>query len=397
MKRFATALLNGAIWLATSYTVGLQAQNIVTNPSFESGMWAQANAGSADYLTASNVFGYQVPRTGTYMAGETFGDQAASTFREYVKAPLSPAMVTGQAYYVEMWVSLCENYGGYAANNHGLAFTTASPFYNFSYGPIPLVPQIRNLTPITSQTAWTQVSGTFTATGPFANVTIGNFNNDATTTYVYVAPASFTYGYYFMDDILVQPAVILGACCTRFAARPVGNTEVKLNWNVARDTEGKVFEVQRSLDGENFTAITAIKLEAAHLENGFEYIDATAPYNCELQYRILQNDANANIRYSEVQTVRLDNAGNGQLTRVYPSMLHVGQPFQFDFLQRSVQGQLDVTITDALGRLVYTQSYESIGGENQIWVTPGELGAGTYIVTVAGDGTRGSKKIQVIQ
>jgi hypothetical protein len=397
MKHLYNVIVIGTALLLCCAAPPATAQNLVPNPSFESGMWAQANSGSADYLTASNVFGYQVPRSGTYMAGESFGDQAASTFREYIKAPLISSMVVGQAYYVEMYVSLCENYGAYATNNHAFAFTTTSPYYSYSYGPIPLVPQVRNLTPITSQTAWTQVSGTFTATSAFAHVTIGNFNTDATTTYVYVAPGSFTYGYYYMDDITVQLAVILGPCCTRFEATPVADERVDLSWEVASDTEGKVFEVQRSLDGVDFTAITAIKLEPEHLAHGFTYTDATAPFNCDLHYRILQNDANGNIHYSEVLTVRLDNHGSGYLSNLHPSLLHVGQPFQFDFVQRSAKGLLDVQIVDALGRQVYAQSYESIGGENTFWVAPGNLGAGTYFVTVTGDGTRNTEKIQIVQ
>jgi hypothetical protein len=374
----------------------LQAQNMVPNPSFETSLWAQANTGSADWNTASNVFGFQTPRTGTYMAGESFGDQAASTFREYVKAPLTTPMVVGQTYYCEMWVSLCENYGAYGCNNQAMAFTTTSPFYNFSYGPIPLLPQIRNLTPILSQTAWTRVSGTFTATSAFAHVTIGNFNNDASTTYTYVAPGSYTYGYYYIDDVLVQPAVVLGPCCTSFEATAVDNAKVKLAWRVASDTEGEVFEVQRSLDGETFNAISAIRRESALVQNGFEFVDETAPYNCPLHYRILQNDANGNIRYSEVQTLRLDNRAAGELMTLYPSVLHVGQPFQFDFVHRAAQGLLDVNIIDAMGREVYRQAYEAAGGQNTIWVQPGELSQGTYIVTVVGDGSRSSKKIQVL-
>ena len=55
----------------------LNGQNLVPNASFESGAWAQANSGSADHVQASNVFGYQVPHSGVWMEGESFGDQAA--------------------------------------------------------------------------------------------------------------------------------------------------------------------------------------------------------------------------------------------------------------------------------------------------------------------------------
>ena len=39
--------------------IEVNAQNLVPNPSFETGAWVQANGGSADYLNASNVFGNQ--------------------------------------------------------------------------------------------------------------------------------------------------------------------------------------------------------------------------------------------------------------------------------------------------------------------------------------------------
>lgn len=376
---------------------GAKAQNLIPNASFESGMWQQANSGSADYLQASNVFGYQVPHSGSWMAGQSFGDQGASTFREYVKAPLTSTLTVGTAYYVEMYVSLCENYGSYGCNNHGFAFTNFNPYYNWMYGPIPLTPQVRNLTPITSQTAWTLISGTFTATQAFTHVTIGNFNNDATTTYVYVAPGGFTYGYYFMDDARVQVAVILDANFASFDVAVQDNKHVNLNWSVPAETEGKIFEVQRSVDGVEYTTLDAIAATPELLEGGFAFEDATAPYNCDLQYRILQNDANGNIHYSEVKTVKLENQGHGELQGIYPNLLSSNQAFKVAFLRRSAGGLLNVQLTDALGRMVYNRDHASVGGLNELWVQPEGLIAGTYIVTVTGDGTRASGKIQVNQ
>lgn len=384
------------VLLLAASTTRVSAQNLVPNPSFETGMWAQANSGSADYNTASNVFGYQVPHSGTYMAGESFGDQAASTFREYIKAPLTSTLTVGQAYYVEMYVSLCENYGSYGCNNQAFAFTNFNPFYNWMYGVIPLTPQVRNLTPITSQTAWTLVSGTFTATQAYTYVTIGNFNTDATTTYTYVAPGSFTYGYYYIDDARVQVAVVLDADFGSFDVATENEAKVNLQWTVPASTEGKIFEVQRSTNGIDFTSLESIALTDELLASGFTYSDATAPYNCDLHYRILQNDANANIHYSEVKTVRLNQNGHGELQSIHPTLMPMNQGFQIDFLRRSADGLLNVQITDALGRVVYNRDHESVGGENSLWVIPEGLQTGTYIVTVTGDGTRESGKIQVI-
>ncbi len=394
VRRIASCIAGIVFPLFSSWLV---AQNLVPNASFETGAWAQANTGSADWLTTSNVFGVQTPHSGIRYMGEAFGNQGGSNFREYIKCTLTSPMTIGSAYYLEMWVSLSDNYGTYACNRHGMALTTTSPFYNFSTGPIPLTPQVQSLTPLTSQTTWMLVSGTVTATAAFQYLTIGNFFNDANTTYQFVGGNGFTYGYYFMDDIVVQPAVILGECCTSFDVAAVENKNVKLNWTVDRDTEGKIFEVQRSLDGEVFTQVSAIRLDPQHLETGFEYVDVTAPFNEDLHYRILQNDANGNIRYSEVKSVRLDNEGHGQLNAIYPTLLAADQGFQIDFLRRSAEGLLNVQVTDAVGRVVYDRDHATVGGLNNLWVLPGNLHSGTYVVTITGDGTRESGKIQVIQ
>jgi hypothetical protein len=394
VRRIASCISGIIFPLLSSWLV---AQNLVPNSSFESAMWAQANSGSADWLTASNVFGTQTPHSCIRYAGEAFGNQGGSNFREYVKCTLTAPLTIGSAYYLEMWVSLSDNYGTYACNRHGMALTTTDPYYNFSTGPIPLVPQVQSLTPLTSQTTWMLVSGTVTASAAFRYLTIGNFYNDLNTTYQFVGGNGFTYGYYFMDDIVVQPAVILGACCTRFDVVPQHNSMVKLNWTVDLATEGKIFEVQRSMDGENFEQVAAIRLEPQNLENGFEFVDETAPYNEDLHSRILQNDANGNIRYSEVKTVRLDNQGHGQLNAIYPTLVPADQGFQIEFLRRSAAGLLNVQIVDAMGRLVYSRDHETAGGLNNFWVIPEGLQSGTYIVTVTGDGTRESGKIQVMQ
>lgn len=372
------------------------AQNMCPNPSFESGAWAQANSGSADYLTASNVFGVQTPRTGTYMMGEAFGNQGQSNFREYIKCTLTSNMVIGNSYYLEMWVSLSDQYGTYACNRHGMALTTTDPYYSFSTGPIPLTPQVQSLTPLTSQTTWMQVSGTISATQAFRYLTIGNFYNDASTTFQFVGGNSFTYGYYFMDDILVQPTVILAPDFLSFSAQEEGQTAVRLDWSVPATTEGQLFEVQRSIDGGEFTNVNTLRL-ADHPDGDFTFVDTEAPFNVPLSYRILQNDANGNIHYSEVKQLQLMADGVGKVVGLYPTLVSSQQPLQLEYLMRAERGPVHVEIVDATGKRHFKHQFEAQGGRNLFWIVPGDLATGSYILQVDAEGQRSHARFQVTQ
>ena len=396
MERNFYTLILGVLAIIFCQSSYLQAQNLITNPSFESGAWAQANTGSADWLTASNVFGTQTPRTGTRMMGQAFGNQGGSGFREYIKSPLTSPTVIGTAYYVEYLVSLSENYGAYATNYNGMALTPTSPFFSFSNGPIPLTPQVYSLTPLTSKTAWEQVSGTFTATGVFNFATIGNFHSDAATTYQFVGGGSFTYGYYFMDDATVQIATVFGNDFVSFEVEAKHDGTVQLDWEVAQDNEGKIFEVQRSVGGQEFQNIKNIRREDN--ENGlFNFVDAQAPYNTPIRYRLLQNDANGNIHYSEEKEVKLAAEGQGELLALFPTMLNAEQPLQLEYLMRVENGPVNVKILDITGRNVFNHTFEGTGGKNTFWIMPQDLAPASYVMQIEAEGKHDFARFQIVK
>jgi gliding motility-associated-like protein len=76
--------------------------------------------------------------------------------------------------------------------------------------PLNVVPQIANPTGsfITDTLNWTEVSGTFTATGNEKYLTIGNFLNDAATNTVVVNPTSaYTVTYFLIDDVSLEEII----------------------------------------------------------------------------------------------------------------------------------------------------------------------------------------------
>ena len=226
--------------------LGVQAQNLVNNPGFESysalpATYGQYNlaigwencsgGGTPDYFnTAGTVglyFGTNLPHTGDGMCGFCpYHGSSVSGFREYLSTALSSPMVAGQTYSVSFWLASGINGGyGYGCNNVGVAFSSG-PLTQSGTGPILINPQIE-ITTVFYDTVWTQFSFQYTATSAFDYFTIGNFRDDANTTAMQFG-VPYDGVYYFVDDITVEisnqpPVAIFNAAnhicpgtCTNF-------------------------------------------------------------------------------------------------------------------------------------------------------------------------------------
>jgi len=127
-----------------------------------------------------------------------YGNGGCSPYREYVQGTLSSALVPGQQYCIEFYVSLADN-SVYACNNIGVYFTTA-PFYSASMCVYNVTPQVNYTGIITNKSDWTLISLSFTPTQAFTNFTIGNFFNDASTATTNVG-GTLSQTRYFLDDV----------------------------------------------------------------------------------------------------------------------------------------------------------------------------------------------------
>ncbi len=303
----------GVACLASLSSYILVGQNLIPNPSFETAAWPQANSGSADWLTGpTNVFGAENARTGTQYMGESMGRSPAggsTDFREYIKNNLTSPLVAGTTYECSIYVSLSENYGSYACNSIGFVTTTTSPYYAFSNAPIPLTPVYATPTTMTSKTGWTQVIGTFVASAADSWVTIGNFNTQNGTNWLYVGPATgFYYGYYFMDDACLG---LPGTCGIILPVELLSfegiaeSRKVKLNWKTATELNCKYFKLERSNDGKTFTEIGKIKgCGTSNVEQQYSYTDENPVFGQINYYRLREYDTNGKSNYSNMVAIQ---------------------------------------------------------------------------------------------
>jgi hypothetical protein len=238
MKNF-TFLIIAVVSFGLS--TGLRGQNIVPNPSFETGglpsgltqignasPWGNANGGTSDYFKVggaafanvpSNYFGSQSANNGIAYAGfMAYGASVGLPYREYVQCQLTSTIATGVMYVVEFYVSPADgssnwNLQALACNNIGVYFS-ATPVSHSGTSFIPVVPVYETTSIISNASGWTKVSFCFkTKKSGLRYMVIGNFRDNASTSTSVIGPPS-QYGaaaYYYIDDVSMTPVPVPNA------------------------------------------------------------------------------------------------------------------------------------------------------------------------------------------
>lgn len=206
-------------------------QNLIPNPSFEDtnslpcaqttsvsdfnnhlNNWYIPSAGTSDLyssLISSPCFastasispiktGQQAPRTGNnYIGIATYYEL---DYREYVSVELTEALVPGDKYLAQMYVSKADEFE-FASNNLAMYFSD-SAIPPFSIIP-NVTPQINPLVVVTDVINWVEISDTLIVSSPNQFVTIGNFEGN-TNTIIFTQNVNGTYSnrsYYYIDDV----------------------------------------------------------------------------------------------------------------------------------------------------------------------------------------------------
>ena len=212
----------------------INAQNLVNNPSFEDfdacplefgGLekvvpsWHQPTDGSTDYFnscstemsTAKNFMGGQSAYDGNGYAG--MYAYAPKDYREYLTAEFKEPLKRSQKYVFSFQISLAEE-SQYGVNEFGILFTT-KPLDLNTKQHLSINPMTRkkgfNYTIIRShkyfadKQGWTEVSGTYIATGGEGFMTIGNFNANKNTRLLESGTNLKKVAYYYVDMFAMKP------------------------------------------------------------------------------------------------------------------------------------------------------------------------------------------------
>lgn len=205
------------------FSLNSYSQNLVPNGNFESFLSCPNDFGQIDlasywFTPSTHVYtsdyynqcanssvsvpdnwgGFQQAHSGIAYAGITLIE--GTDFREYIEVQLDSTL-TKSCYHFEMYVNLANTCRS-TTNSIGVYFSdTAITGINNSL-PLPFIPQINNNAGFITDTAnWTLISGDYNASGSENFMIIGNFNDDANSSFLTVNPAGQNITYFYIDDV----------------------------------------------------------------------------------------------------------------------------------------------------------------------------------------------------
>ncbi len=180
---------------------------------------------------------------------------------------------------------------------------------------------------------------------------------------------------FYIDDLAIfrtsANLVSLPVQFIDFTGRLTPQQAVALEWKALTDSKHSHFEVQRSNDGLNFTALGTVAGQAP-----FTFTDQApqAGYN---YYRIKQYDIDGNFTYSKTITIVVDKAQVSML--LYPSPAHDEVTLRFT---ASRPEKLMVELSDLSGRIVKKQAFIAGNSGNELKIDLRNLSSQAYLIRV---------------
>ena len=162
-----------------------------------------------------------------------------------------------------------------------------------------------------------------------------------------------------------------------FTGSKLATNKNQLNWKATCSGANANFELQRSSDSRNFTALTIIDADYARCLQPFDFTD-NDPFAGKNFYRVKVKDENGKITYSN--TILLLNSNFGfEITSIQPNPTG-----NIAILNVSVANRQLLTfyVTDNKGSRVMQKQLQTVTGVNQEELNLSNLPAGTYLLTL---------------
>lgn len=211
---------------------------------------------------------------------------------------------------------------------------------------------------------------TFTYTNPLITITGISNTHIANNTTKYITIGS-------VNALTPLPIELL-----TFDAKCVGQS-MTLNWSTASETNNDHFEVQRSVDGINFTGIAQIAGHGNSTQlQQYQYIDTSAPIG-NLYYRLKQVDTDLSTNYHHIISAEnnctnsIYNQGN---INIYPNP-NTGNDLQLGYIIKKDE-EVKVKFYDVLGKIIIEQTLKLHAETTEKTLHIGDLAKGIYFIQI---------------
>ena len=171
-----------------------------------------------------------------------------------------------------------------------------------------------------------------------------------------------------------------------------------LAWTTASELNNNYFEVERSSDGYNFTAIGIVKAKGnSNSRFDYTFVDQESANLLGsanvLYYRLKQYDMSGHSDKSNVVSVNLFGTAVFEVVSTVPNPFNTETVVSFKTSSNSI---VDVQLNDAFGKLIKTETMMPTVGSNSYHVElNNEFAPGVYFVKITQDGV--SKVVKVIK
>ena len=202
--------------------------------------------------------------------------------------------------------------------------------------------------------------------GAEGNALIATSTNGTVTSGILTSFSFFTFGY-TTDGAL--PTTLLS-----FTARKTAGNEAAINWKVTDNSAPERFEVARSSDGVNFSVIGT----EAGVERKFSY-DFTDAHllSGNNYYRLRMIDKDGSVTFSNIIVV-INGIKGVLISGLMPTIVNTQTRLS---VSASLNGKMQLVITDASGRVIQQQVAQINMGSQNILLDATRLKAGAYQVT----------------
>jgi hypothetical protein len=168
------------------------------------------------------------------------------------------------------------------------------------------------------------------------------------------------------------------------------NGKVFLTWKTAQEFNGSQFDIERTIDGNNWTVIGSLHATGnSNTERSYSFSD-NAPSPAAI-YRIAEYDIDRRVKYTSIIRSDCDAKDNW---KIWPNP--VSENLWIN-INTAAASKIIIKIFDSKGALISSQQNNLLRGNNLLNVDMEKIAAGTYHVLVNWDNGQIQKVVKIVK
>ena len=167
----------------------------------------------------------------------------------------------------------------------------------------------------------------------------------------------------------------------------------KLTWSTASEKNSAYFQVERSADAKNWTALTSVAAHGnSNIVNTYNFTDATTTTSLAY-YRLKMVDIDGTSEFSKVISVQAANRVTTSVN-VFPNPAQNTESLKIAF-KANENAAATLTLLDMMGNVVKSENQSAVAGNNVYSLALNSVKPGIYLVQVSCGTTKETIRVVV--